>query len=211
VSVYNDPNNKVTGDTGTDGKASLVVPSGAGYFIEVTGMPYCRLKVPLGNLDPKVSQVTMKVSVFPHAGLRGKVWFKNQNGQVVPGNPAGVSIKATREAVTYYAMVDQQQTQPDGYYGYGIGPGPRAGEYTVEGTYNGAQQQIHTATICDECTAAQANARAGGTLSESPGKHTQPMPGPDFTFTIQMGGPPPGGGGGTPPPGGGGGGGPPWP
>jgi len=120
--------------------------------------------------------------VWSHWPIGGKVWFKNEFGQVIAGNPYGVTLVLLKdgepvEAVTPTVGTTQNQ---DGSYTYSV-PSEflLSDDYVLRATF-GETTYNEDVTYPNDCAV---RAPEPPFTHHAPGAHSQ-VEGPDFTFTI---------------------------
>jgi hypothetical protein len=193
VAVWIDghPDEKQEKLTDAQGLATFPNMASGKYLTEVRG-PGQRCVIRRGPYQlRKNAQLNEVVLSWPHCGITGKVWFKNQQGQTVPGPADKVKVELFQGGQSKGGLVVGTQPQADGSYPYSGPPGgpPAAGSYTVKATFTpgmGApQERQQPVTVPDECGPAHPD-QDGGTTVMNPGAHAA-VPGPEFTFTLPGG------------------------
>jgi len=177
--------------TNAEGLATFAGVTPGQYMAEVSG-PGQRCVIRRGPYQLRERFTCYGVALsWPHCGINGKVWFHNQQGQTVPGQPDRVQVELLQGGQSKGNLLVGTQQQPDGSYPYSGPPGgpPPAGQYTVKATFTPGmgppQEQQHPVTVPDECGPAHPNVDGGMTVV-NPGAHTA-VQGPEFTFTLPGG------------------------
>ena len=186
-----EPTNKDWTTTDGEGKATFTGIDPGEWVVRVIGSG------PEGACDYEFDSVVVihttnveHAHVWTHWPIGGKVWFKNELGEVIPGNPYGVTLVLLEdgEAVeTAIEVVGTTQNQ-DGSYTYSVSPVAGSlpvGDFVLRATYQGTTYN-HNVTYPNDC--AQVLPQDHFT-HVGPGAHSQ-VDGGDFTFIIEEEPPP---------------------
>lgn len=124
------------------------------------------------------------LSFWRHGEINGKVWFKDDQGQVVGGNPAGVTISLVRGGVLVdmVGYVVNPTANPEGSYPYQVYRQEAslvADNYVVRGSYEGTTVD-EDVTYPNHCSTALP---APFFTHLTPGAH-QAVAGPDLVFIV---------------------------
>jgi len=186
-----EPQNKDWTTIDWDGNAAFYSMDPGEYTVRVIGMG------PDGACDYEFDSVVVihtttveYARVWIHWPIGGKVWFKDELGQVIPGNPYGVTLVLLEDGEPVEnadAMVGTTQNQ-DGSYTYSVQPVAGSlpvGDFVLRATYQGTTLN-NNVTYPNDC--AQVLPQDYFT-HVGPGAHSQ-VDGGDFTFIIEEEPPP---------------------
>jgi hypothetical protein len=178
----------IRGGDATDAQGVATIPNMAFgvYMIQVSPLfPGCVVTRGPAQL-PKGGILGDAVGLWPHWPIRGKVWFRNAQGQVVPGDRSSVTVR-TYQGQELKETLQLGEADPDGSYPYESTDHIQSGAYTVKATFTPAegdpQEQSGEAIVPNDCLRDHPNLD-GATAVNSAGAHAV-VQGPAFTFTIQ--------------------------
>jgi hypothetical protein len=159
------------------------VPSGWYTISVASGQTWCALRRGPWKLQPQ-GTLNEGVALWPHWPIRGKVRFRNAQGQVVPGDPWSVTVR-TYQGQELKETLQLGEADPDGSYPYESTDHIVSGAYTVKATFTPAegdpQEQSGEAVVPNDCLRDHPNLDGATTAVNSAGAHAV-VQGPAFTF-----------------------------
>ncbi|MGD9494740.1 MAG: hypothetical protein AB7Y46_00390 [Armatimonadota bacterium] len=185
------PTNAKTGYTNFEGKVTFtnISPSGS-WVVRVSGAQTCEYEFRLEVQPHQVSEFD-QFRICQHWPIGGKVWFKNELGQVIAGDPYSVTLVLVEngDPVDNADETVTPTQNPDGSYTYSVQPYAGSlpvGDFDLRAYYPGEDMQTHPVTYLNDCYTQMPWADYS---HKSPGAHSQ-VEGPSFTFTIEQEPPP---------------------
>lgn len=171
--------------TSTDGqgKATFTDLAAGDWIVHVCGIGTT------GACDYEFDRVVVRhktvlesARVWMHREINGKVWFKDDQGQVVGGNPTGVTISLLRGGVPVdmVGYVVNPTANPDGSYSYQVySEALVADDYVVRGAYGEAtaDEDVVYPNACGQALPQE------HFTHRKPGAH-QAVAGPDLVFIV---------------------------